>query len=144
VPQRVGDEPAGGRQIPLLRHQHVDDLPDLVDRPGEGDPPPSDLEVGFIGEPAISRAVSAGPGCVDQQRCEAVYPAIDRDVLDGDAPLSKQFFHVSVGQPVAQVSPHRQHDDLTREAKPRETRLRRRYSTTATAHQHRLSEAVIH
>jgi hypothetical protein len=26
-------EPAGGRQIPFLGYQHVDDLPELIDRP---------------------------------------------------------------------------------------------------------------
>ena len=74
MPQCAGEEPAGSRQIPLLRHQHVDDLPELVDRPVEVDPPPSDLGGGFIDEPPITRAVSAGPGCIDQQRCEALYP----------------------------------------------------------------------
>ena len=32
VRQRMGEEPAGGRGVPLLGQQHVDDLPVLVDR----------------------------------------------------------------------------------------------------------------
>jgi hypothetical protein len=28
----VGDEPAGGRRVPFLGHQHADDLPVLIDR----------------------------------------------------------------------------------------------------------------
>jgi hypothetical protein len=70
--------------------------------------------------------------------------SVDRDVIDLDAPLSERLFHVTVGQSVTQVPAHRQHDDLTGEAKLSETRLRWRYSTTATAHQHSLPEAVIH
>jgi DnaJ-class molecular chaperone len=66
------------------------------------------------------------------------------DAVDGDAALGQQFFHVAVGQSVAQVPVHRQRDDLTGEAKPSETRLRWRYSKTATAHQLSLPEAVIH
>jgi hypothetical protein len=67
-------------------------------------------------------------------------------MVDGDAPLSEQFFHVAIRQAVAQIPAHRQHDDLTGEAKPSETRLRWRYSTTATAtaHQPSLPDAVIH
>lgn len=30
--ERPGEEPAGGRQIPFLAYQHVDDLPELIDR----------------------------------------------------------------------------------------------------------------
>jgi hypothetical protein len=64
-------------------------------------------------------------------------------VVDGDAPLSEQFFDIAIGQALAQIPAHRQHDDLTGEAKPSETRLRWRYSTTATAHQPSLPDAVI-
>jgi len=144
VPQRAGEEPAGGRQISFLRDQHVDDLPELVDGAVQVNPPTGDLDVGFIGEPAIARGVSARPSRVDQQGREALYPAVDRDVVNGDTALDKQFFDVAVGQPVAQIPAHRQHDDLTREAKPSETRLRWRYSTMATAHQPSLPEAAIH
>jgi hypothetical protein len=101
VLQHAGEEPAGGRQIPLLSHQHVDDLPELVDRAIEVDPPTSDLEIGFIGKPLIARGVSAGPGCVDHQGREALHPAVDRDVVDSDTALREQFFHVTVGQSVA-------------------------------------------
>jgi len=64
--------------------------------------------------------------------------------VDVDAPFSEQLLYIAVGQSVAQVPTHRQHDDLTGEAKPSETRLRWRYSTMVTAHQLSLPEAVIH
>jgi hypothetical protein len=37
----VGDEPTGGYLVALLRYQHVNDLPELVDRPMQIDPPPA-------------------------------------------------------------------------------------------------------
>ncbi len=52
-----------------------------------------------------------------------MYPAVDRDVVEGDAALSEQFFHVAVGQSVVQVPAHRQHDDLPGELKPSEMRI---------------------
>jgi hypothetical protein len=48
-----------------------------------------------------------------QQRGEPLYPAIDGDVVYLDAALGKQLCHVAVGQPVAQLPTHRQHDGLT-------------------------------
>jgi hypothetical protein len=92
-----GEEPAGGRQVPLLGHQHIDDLPELVDRAVEIDPPPDDLNLRFIDEPPIPNHVTTGSCRVDEQWGEPLYPAIDRDVIHLDAPLREQFFHVSVG-----------------------------------------------
>jgi hypothetical protein len=73
VSQSLGEEPPGGRQVPLLRDQHVDDLPVLVYRPIQIDPPPGDLDIGFIDigfidEPPVAGGVSAGPGGVEEQR----------------------------------------------------------------------------
>ena len=41
-------------------------------------------------------------------------------VIHLDATLSQQFFHVSVGEPVAQVPANRDRDQIRREAEPRE------------------------
>ena len=97
----AGEESAGGRHVLLLRDQHVDDLSELVDRPIQVAPLPGDLDVGLVGEPAISRDVSAWPGGVDKQRREPLHPAIDGHVIDGDAPLGQQLLHVSVDIPGA-------------------------------------------
>jgi len=78
---------------------------------------------------------------------EPSHPAVDRHVVNGDAALNTQLLDVSVGQPVAQLPAHLQHDDLTREAKPSEARPRRRHSTVATTHlthQHSLPQPVTH
>ncbi len=74
VVEGAGDEPAGARQIPLLRCQHVDDLAELVDGPVQIDPPPGDLDLGLIHKPAVSRRVTARPRGVDEQGGEPLYP----------------------------------------------------------------------
>jgi hypothetical protein len=58
--QRLGEESVGSRQVPLLGHQNIDDLAELVDRPVQVDPPAADLYVGFVDKPAISCNVPAG------------------------------------------------------------------------------------
>jgi len=65
-----GEEPAGGRPVPFLRHEHVNDLPKLVDRAVEVDPPPGHLDIRFINEPSIPGSVPAGACRINQQRGE--------------------------------------------------------------------------
>ena len=69
----AGEESAGRRYVPLRGDQHVDDLPELVDRPVQIDPPAGDLDVGFVNEPAISWDVSAWSCCVDEQGREPLH-----------------------------------------------------------------------
>jgi hypothetical protein len=101
VVQGAVKEPACRRQIPFLGHQRVDDLPILVDRPVQIDPAPRDLGVCFVNEPTITGCMPTGPGCVDEQRGEPLNPAVDRDVVNHDAPLGQQLFDISIGEPVA-------------------------------------------
>src|SRR5690348_5326443 len=76
--------------------------------------------------------MSAGTGCVDEQWREALHPAVDRDVIDLDAPLGQQFFHVAVGEPVTQIPTNRNHDPSGAKRNPEkldldaDTRRRRR------------------
>ena len=65
---------------------------------------------------------------VDHQRREALHPPIDRHVINIDATLGEQFFDIAVRQVVAQISAHRQQDDVRREPEP----SKRRRSRTAT------------
>src|SRR5436305_131245 len=139
----AGEESAGGRYVPLLRDQHVDDLSELVDRPIQVAPLPGDLDVGLVGEPAISRDVSAWPGGVDKQGREPLHPAIDGHVIYLDTAFGEQLFHISVRESIAQVPTHRHHDHLRREPETREPGLRRTYSTGATMHPPTLPEHVI-
>jgi hypothetical protein len=56
----------------------------------------------------------------DDRRREPLYPPVDGDVIDLDAAFGQQFLDVAVGQSVAQIPPHRQHDDLGRKPEARE------------------------
>jgi hypothetical protein len=80
--QRPGEEPPGRRQVTLLGQQRVEDLAVLVDRPLQVGPPPSDLDVGLIGEPQVTRRVSAEPRRLDKSRGERLDPSVDGDVID--------------------------------------------------------------
>ena len=54
--QRTGEEQAGGRGVPLIGQQDVDDLPVLVDGPVQAPPPAGDLDVDRRRRAALSRA----------------------------------------------------------------------------------------
>ena len=82
----AGEESPDGRQVSLLGDQHVDHLPELVDRPVQINPPPGNLDVGLIYKPAITWRMSARSCRLDQQRCEALHPPEDRDVINSDGP----------------------------------------------------------
>jgi hypothetical protein len=122
-----GEEPAGGRQVPLLGHQHIDDLLELVDRAVEIDPPPDDLNLRFIDEPPIPNHVTTGSCGVDEQWGEPLHPAIDGHMINVDTTFSEQLLDVPVGQAIAEVPADRHHDHIRREPEANESRLRRTY-----------------
>ena len=72
-------------RIPLRRDEHVDDLAELVDGAVDIPPAPGDFHIRLICLPTVADDVAAGPGCVSQQRREALHPAVDGDVGDFDA-----------------------------------------------------------
>jgi hypothetical protein len=43
VLEGAGEQPAGGRSIPFLGYQYIDDLPGLIDRSVQIDPLPGDF-----------------------------------------------------------------------------------------------------
>ena len=120
VVKGAGEESASGGQIPLLGDHDVNDLAELVDRSVQIDPPAADLDVRFVDKPTIAWGVPAGSGRINQQWGEPVHPAINRDVIDLDAPFGQQLFDVTVREPIAQVPPHSHRDHLRREPKPSE------------------------
>jgi hypothetical protein len=61
---------------------------------------------------------------------EPLHPAVYRHVINLDATLSEEFFHVAVGQRVAQIPAHRHCDHLRWEPEPGETRPWSRATTT--------------
>ena len=100
--------------VPTGRHEHVDDLPVLVDGAVYVPPHAVDPHIGFVDEPAITGRMPYEPSRVDQQRCEPLYPSVDGDVIDGDATLGQQFLDVAEGQAIPQVPAHGQHDHVGR------------------------------
>jgi hypothetical protein len=81
-------------------------------------PATTNPDVGLVDEPSVPAPPPARPGRVDEQRREALHPALDTDVVDDDAALSEELLHVTVGQAVAQVPAERDRDHIGREAKP--------------------------
>ena len=67
---RLLEEPAGGHGVPAGGDEHVDDLPELVDRSVHIPPAPSDPHVRLVYLPAIANQVPARPGSIGQQRRE--------------------------------------------------------------------------
>jgi hypothetical protein len=64
------EEPAGRCRVPPRGHEHVDDLPELVDRAVDIAPPAGDLDIGLVHLPAVAGGMAAGPGGLGQQRRE--------------------------------------------------------------------------
>ena len=56
------EEPAGRCRVSPRGHEHVDDLPELVDRAVDVAPLAGDLEIGLVDLLAIADGVAAGPG----------------------------------------------------------------------------------
>jgi hypothetical protein len=51
---------------------------------------------GLVIEPPVTHGMTAGPGRVDEQRREALYPPVDGDVINFDASLGEEFFDIAV------------------------------------------------
>ena len=94
VIQSQSKESTSGRQVPLLRHQYIDDLAILVDRSVQVDPAPGDFHIRFISKPTITRHMPAGPGRVDQQRSKPLHPTVNGHMIDRDPAFSQQLLHV--------------------------------------------------
>ena len=94
--QRPDEETPSCDTIPPRTDIHVDDLPELIDRPIDVAPAIGHLDRGFVHPPAVPNTVSARACCLRQQRCEALHPTEDADVVDVDASLREEFFHVPV------------------------------------------------
>jgi hypothetical protein len=66
-----GKELAGGHSAPLGRHQHVNDLAELVDRAVETDPPPGNFDICFVNKPSI-------PADARQGRAASISSGVNR------------------------------------------------------------------
>src|SRR6266496_353940 len=131
--ERPLEEPACGFGVATTREEHVDDLAELVDRPEQVAPGPSDLQVGLIDMPAIPDEVLSSPSGLRELRREPLDPPVDAHVVDLDAAFCQELLDVSVGKTEPQVPADSQGDDLRREAVPGEGRGGRRSRTRVAA-----------
>ena len=88
----------------------------MVDGPVDVTPLAGDLDIDLVDEPPVADSVAAWPSGVCQEWREALDPPVDRDVVDLDSALGEELFDVAIGEPVTQIPPHGEHDDLRREA----------------------------
>ena len=114
-------------------------LPELVDGPAQIHPPPGDLGVGLVHEPAITPSMSTRSCCVDQQRREVLHPPENTDVVDLHSTFGQQLFNIAIRQSVTEVPAHCEHDHLPREPEASERRSRREDRTNTAAAAHALS-----
>ncbi|KPM50816.1 hypothetical protein ACG83_37985 [Frankia sp. R43] len=98
VRQRRGEELSGRGLVASFAGEDVDDVSVLVNRPVQVRPPAGDLDVGFVDEPPVPRAVPTWPRGVDQQGREALDPSVHSYVINFDVALSEQLLDVPVRQ----------------------------------------------
>src|SRR5437588_3441184 len=71
-------------------------------------------------------------------------PPVDGNMINHDATLRQQLLHIAVGEAVAQVPPHRDHDDILRKSEPSKARSWCWYSNTAATHHFILPGPCLH
>ena len=108
-------EPSCSGDIPADRHENVDHLAVLIDRPVHVSPHASDFHIRLVDEPADTGCVSARAGGLDGQGGEVLDPAVQRDMVDLDSTLREQLLEIPVRQPETQIPPDRQQDHIRRE-----------------------------
>jgi hypothetical protein len=113
-----GEAPSCRTEIAARRDEHVDDLTVLINGPVHAAPSSGNFDLGLVDVPTVTDEVPTRHGRIREQWGEALYPAVDGDVIDLDPTLAQKLFDVAVGQPKPQIPTHGQHDDLGREPQP--------------------------
>ena len=94
--------------------EHVDDQSVVLNCSVDVPPRPGELHVGLIDEPVTTDAVATRPGRIHQQRREPLDPSLQDHMVDIDTPLGEESLEIPVGESVAQVPTHSDHNDLGR------------------------------
>jgi hypothetical protein len=112
-------EPPGSRGISPSGDEHVDDLPELVDRTADIAPPPGDPHLRLVHRPAISHGVATRSGSLSQQRRAPKHTHRYTVTWSTSTPRSVSSSSRSrYDSPEAQLPADRQDDHLGRKAKP--------------------------
>jgi hypothetical protein len=135
--QRGLEEVPGCADVSPLGHIHIDDLAVLIHGPAHVPPHAGNLHICLIHEPPIPNAVTTWSCRVDELWREALYPAVDGDVINLDAAFCEEFLDIAVGESVSEIPAHCQQDHFRRKPVPGE---RIRLNTATTIHPHRLPE----
>src|SRR5918997_1393799 len=140
--QCPGEETPSRGTISPCGYVHVDDLPELVDRPVDVAPPTGHFDVGLVDPPAVADTVPARACRVCEQRREALHPAEDADVVDLHSALSQQLFNIAIRQSVTEVPAYCEHDHFPWESEAGERRWWRQDRTNTADAAHGLEHAA--
>ena len=113
-----GEEPACCSVIAAEGDEHVDDLAVLINRSVDVAPASGDLHVRLVHIPAVADRVPARSGGILEQWREGLCLPVDGDVVDLDPSLTEQLLDISIREPIPQISPYGEDDDLRREPEP--------------------------
>ena len=112
------EEAPGGRRVPSLLEQHVDNCTVLVDGPPEVPVLTPDPEEDIVHEDRVSIASVTMPQPMGITGSELVAPEADRLMGDENAAPVQDILDVTVTQVEAVVEPDRMLDDLWRKPVP--------------------------
>jgi hypothetical protein len=132
-----------GRQVTARRHQDVDDLAMLIDRPVEIGPLAGVLQIGLIDEPPVTRSIPARPRSLDELRGETLHPPVDGHVINGHTALGQQLLDIPTGRAIPQVPADPDRDHLPREPETSKDRDRTRRAHRTVSSQSRSTNATV-
>ncbi len=110
------EEGMGRTRIPPVTEVDINDLPVLVDRAIDVPSASSDLQIGLIHAPAMT---NEGAMCARRRNepwGERAHPVVDRTRINADATLSQPLSDLSIAQPIAEIPPNSEGNDVIREA----------------------------
>src|SRR5512132_1355535 len=113
-------EALGGLGVAPVGEVEVERRAFFVDRAVEILPPPLHSHVGLIDPPGERQPAAVPSRTLFQLRRIALRPAVQRRVVDGDAPLVHHFLELAVADAVAAVPTNRPENDLAGEVPPPE------------------------
>src|SRR5680860_210665 len=84
----------------------------------------------------VADQVPTWPGRIREERGEALNPPVDGDVVGLDPTLTEELLDIAIGEPIPQIPPQGEDDDLRWEPETLERRTRQRRNRTRTVRPH--------